>query len=172
MRLEQPFNPDGVPEPLNRDVVPAGWYRVMILNDERRETVAGGSFYLWLDVAILDGSYKGRHVFHMINLWNQSEQARDIARQEFASLIRAVGVPGPVQQTEVLHQIAVRAKVRVRKGRGDYPDSNDIAAWEPDRGGTTVQPAPQGGLRPPPQAPAAQPPPPPAEDDFEDDIPF
>ena len=184
MRLDKPFDEHGVPEPQGAGTVPAGWYRVMIVGDERKNTRAGdGSWYMDIDTQIVDGPHQGRHVFTMLNLGNRSEQARDIARQQFAALIRAVGAPGPIQQTEVLHNIVVRAKVRLRKGTGDWPDRNDISAWEPDRGGSPPlrQPAPSQPPPPPgssaapmPQQPqsVAQPPPPPPADDFEDDIPF
>ena len=79
----------------------------------------------------------------MLNLGNYSDQAREIATQQFAALVRATGVATPVQQTEALHNIVVRAHVRLRKGTGEWGDRNEINGWEPDRGGTAAATARQ-----------------------------
>lgn len=159
----------GTPDP-----VPAGWYNVMIDQSEEKPAGSGNGSYLELRFNVLDGQYAGRKLFHRLNLKNQNAQAVEIAFGQLSAICHAVNVLD-VPDSQVLHGIPLKVKVKVRQGgpkldkqtgqpTGEmYEPSNDISKFDninADTSGANVQQpagpqhgAPTGYAPPPFQAP-------------------
>jgi hypothetical protein len=73
------------------DVLPPGKYLAQIVSSEMRPTKDGQGQYLFLEIDILDGQYRGRKLFDRINLVNANHTAVEIAMRTLSSLCRAVG---------------------------------------------------------------------------------
>jgi hypothetical protein len=96
--------------------IPAGWYIAHVVDSEVKETAKQGdpSKYLKLQIELIDnGKYDGRKVFDNCNLWNASQQARDIAQRQFSALCHAAGKL-QVHDSEEIHHRKVEVKLTVR----------------------------------------------------------
>ena len=62
------------------DPVPAGWYDVVIVESEAKQTQRKTGYFLALTYQIVSGEFKGRKVFQNINLQNPNEEAVRIGR--------------------------------------------------------------------------------------------
>lgn len=122
------FNADEHEEMMDFSPVPPGDYVVILIEDEKKMTKAGTGHYLNLRFEILEGEYKGRNLFVILNLWNPSEEAVQIARRELATICKAVGVPRP-ENTAQLHNIPMVAVVKTEKNPG-YADKNVIKNYK------------------------------------------
>ena len=113
-------------------VVPAGEYRAIMTESEKKATNAGDGFYLKTKWQIVSGEFQNRIIFKNFNLWlpAHKEQALQIAKGEFSELCRAVGVLNPKDSSE-LHTkpCLIKVKVRVDKS-GQYDDQNDISGFK------------------------------------------
>jgi hypothetical protein len=114
-------------------VIPAGKYLCQVVNSEMRPTKDGGGAYLWLELEILDGEFKGRKVFDRLNLENQNQQAVDIARRALSALCHAVGEL-QVKDSEQLHFKPFVATVRMRPASDGYDASNEVRGYAPADG--------------------------------------
>lgn len=162
------------------DVIPAGWYKVMIDESELKPTKDGNGAYLSLRFNVTEGPYKGRKVFARLNIKNNNEQAQKIAHGQLSAIAHAVRVLQVADSTQ-LHNIPLQIKVKVRPADPPYDEANDITSYkhinEPvgsqaaaaapaaPAPGPAPQPWQQGYQQPagaaPPPPPAAPPPPPP-----------
>ena len=126
--------------------VPAGKYPVHIVNSEMKETKGGDGKYLWMELEILDGQYKGRKLFDRLNLINSNQQAVEIAQRTLSAICKAVG-QAQVSDSEQLHGRAMLASVRVRPAQPDKNGimrdaQNEIRGYEPAGGmAATIPPA-------------------------------
>ncbi len=119
------------------EVLPAGKYKVQVVDSDMRPTKNGDGQYLWLEMEILDGEYQGRKMWDRMNLVNPNAQAVEIAQRQLSALCHATGKMH-VADSEDLHFIPVIATVRVRPARENYDASNEIRGYEPV-GGTVSQ---------------------------------
>lgn len=134
------------------DVIPAGKYKVHVVDSDMRATKDGMGQYLWLELEIVDGELAGRKLWDRLNLVNQNAQAVEIAQRALSALCHATGQLH-VSDSEQLHFKPVIATVRVRPAREGYDASNEIRGYEPVTGAAPVaRPAMQ---RPAPQTPTA-----------------
>lgn len=125
-----PFNP-----------LPPGDYPVMIVNSEMRPTKKGDGRYLWLEMEVLDGPLKGRHVWDRLNIDNPNAKAVEIAKRTLSAICRAVGVM-QLTDSEQLHGKALLARVKTRPATDQHPAGNDIAGYNPI-GNAPPAPTPQ-----------------------------
>lgn len=145
------------------DTVPAGWYNVAIDDSELKptkpkigETQQGA--YLQLRFNILDGQYAGRKLFTRLNVKNSNQQTVEIAYKQLSAICHAVGVM-QVQDSQQLHGLPLKVKVKIRKGNDEYEDQNEIIAYRNVNeqvemaGATPANPFQGGGA---PQAPQFQ----------------
>lgn len=139
------------------DAIPAGWYDAMIDQTEMKPTKDGTGYYLETRFNIMSGQYQGRKLYARLNLRNSNPQAQEIAYKQLSAICHAVGVL-QVADSQQLHGIPMKVKVKVRPASGDYEASNEISAFrninEPV-GGPTAGAAPMGGAPAQPTAPAA-----------------
>lgn len=111
------------------EVLPPGWYNFKIDESEMKPTKDGAGSYLKLRFEVLDGQYVGRKVYTNLNLRNSNVQTVEIAQKQLSAICHAVGVLRP-GKSEELHGIPLKAKLKVRKGGGDYEDQNDFTAYK------------------------------------------
>lgn len=155
----------GIPDP-----IPAGWYNAIIDESEMKPTRSNDGAYLSLRFNVIDGQFAGRKVFARLNLRNANPVAQEIAYKDLSAIAHAVGVLH-VQDSQQLHGIPLKIKVSVRKGDGNYDDSNEVKAYRNvnDPGSSAPQAvmpaaapsqpaAPQGWNAAPPAQPAFVPP--------------
>lgn len=149
------------------DTVPAGWYNVSIDESDLKPTKDGAGTYLQLRFNILDGQYKGRKLFARLNIRNNNSQTQEIALRQLSAIGHAVNVLH-IQDSQQLHGLPLKVKVKIRKGDDNYEDSNELISYkninEPvetvGAAGGSQQMPPQGGFGAPPQGfqpPAQQP---------------
>lgn len=124
------FEPAG-----NFEAIPAGWYPAVIVESERKPTKAAKESgdpadgeYLNLTLQIIDGQYKNRTVFDLLNLWNRSEQAVAIAKGTLSSICRAVGRMTP-KESEELHNIPLQIKLTQEPYNGEM--KNKVKGYKP-----------------------------------------
>ena len=84
------------------EALPPGDYRVQILQSEMRVTKAGTGQILWLDMEVLEGPLKGRHLYDQLNLINPNPTAEEIAQRTLSAICHAVGKL-QVADSEELH---------------------------------------------------------------------
>jgi hypothetical protein len=110
-------------------VIPAGKYKVMVVDSDMRPTKDGNGKYLWLELDVIDGEYQGRKLWDRLNIVNQNAQAVEIAQRALSALCHATGKLH-VSDSADLHGIPVMATVRVRAAREQYDASNEIRGYE------------------------------------------
>lgn len=132
--------------------IPAGSYPVIITESEIKETKNGSGNYLKVALEVQGGEFQGRKIFHNITLQNQNPTAVSIGQRHLSQICHAVNVL-QVKDSADLHYKPMIAVVKIRKGDGQYGDSNEVQRYEAAQ---TVGGA--SSFNPPPQArPAAQP---------------
>jgi len=125
MRLDG-FNAEEI-QPDSFDALPAGWYEVMIVESENKETKAGTGSYLQLTLEVVSGEHRGRKLWDRLNLDNPNSTAVEIAQKTLSAICRAVGVLRPQDSAE-LHDKLMLAKVISKKYEGE--DRNEIKGYK------------------------------------------
>lgn len=139
------------------EVIPAGKYKVQVVDSDMKPTKDGMGQYLWLELEILEGEFTGRKLWDRLNLVNANAQAVEIAQRSLSALCRSTGQMA-VSDSEQLHLKPVVATVRVRPPRDQYEASNEIRGYEPAGGAPTAAPVPRSApVAAPGAAPAAAP---------------
>ena len=111
------------------DPLPTGYYIVAVTKSELKPTKDGTGQMIAMEFTVLDGEHKGRKVFTNFNIQNQNAKTVEIAFKDFSALCHATGVMD-VQQTEQLHNIPLKIRVKVRPADGQYEASNDITQYK------------------------------------------
>jgi len=109
------------------DALPAGEYRAVIVESERKPTKSGGGDLLNVKFQVIDGQYKNRTVFDRFNLWNASEKAKLIAQQQFKKVCEAVNVMSPKDSSE-LHMKPLMIKLAVTEYEGK--ERNEVKGYK------------------------------------------
>lgn len=145
MKLNMDFSNDA---PLTEfGALPDGEYTAMITAVEQRDTKAGDGSYLNLELTVLEGEFAGRKVWDVLNLWNQSAKAVEIARRTMRSITEAIGTSPKVTDTDELIDKPLVIKVSLEKQEG-FKDRNRIVAYK-SAGGEAVAPAaPKAAAKP------------------------
>lgn len=111
------------------EALPAGWYNAAIDASEMKATKDGTGAYLQLSFKILDGFANGRKVFARLNLQNSNPTAQEIAYKTLSSIMHATGQLR-INDSQELHAIPMKIKLKVRAGDEKYEASNDITAYD------------------------------------------
>src|SRR5690349_21272056 len=117
--LGQVFNAADVEPSQPRAPIPAGTYIAQIVQSEMRSARSGGQ-YLWLELDIIDGEFRGRKLWDQLNLVNSNAQAAEIAQRTLSAICHAVGQM-TVQDSEQLHFKPMKVTVKVQPAG---PDKN------------------------------------------------
>jgi len=116
------------------ELIPDGIYTAVISGTEWKETKDKTGGYLSLKVEIIDGQYKGRVVFDMLNLQNKNATAVNIAEQTLAKICLAINKPNLQDSSEMLN-IPLSIKLGTQAAQGAYEAQNKIKGYLPT--GTT-----------------------------------
>jgi len=116
--------------------IPKGEYLVQI--DETEEKISNaGHKYLNIKLQVIDGQYKNRILWDIVNLWHPKENVKDIAQQTMASICRATNTLKP-STSEELHHKPLRVSVSLEFD-SQYGDQNRIKSYMP-HGSKPTQP--------------------------------
>lgn len=122
------FDADKVTPNAPREVIPAGDYLAIISDSEKKETKNKDGAMIKLTLQVIeDGPYKNRKVFDNLNLWNKSEQAKQIAQSTLSAICHAVNVKQP-KDTSQLHNKPLCVVVKTRMYNGE--PQNEIAGYK------------------------------------------
>ncbi|MCU0812732.1 MAG: DUF669 domain-containing protein [Thiobacillaceae bacterium] len=127
------------------EALPAGWYPVMIVDEEQKEAKSGNGEYVKMTLEVTEGPYKGRKLWEQFSLWHTNPQTVEIAQRGIATIAQAVGIAKCNDTTE-LHNRVFDAKVIIEKS-DQYGDQNRIRGYRKHAGTA-------GPMAPPPQAQA------------------
>lgn len=135
-----------------------GDYTAQITDSKMKETKNKQGQFLELTWQIMEGDLAGRKLWSRLNLVNPSVQAVEIAQKHLKSICDAVGVPGPISDSQVLHGKPCIIRVVKTAATAQYPEGNDIKNYMPvggavPGGGGVAAPA---AASPFPTAPAAE----------------
>lgn len=108
--------------------IPAGMYRVLIMDSTWQKTKTGGQM-LVLKFEVIDGEHLGRHLWARLNLVNSSEKAVEIAKGELSAICRAIGVLQP-RDTSELHNRPLLVKVVIESRNDNGEPTNRIKSYE------------------------------------------
>lgn len=146
------------------DPIPAAWYIAMMDKSEMvptKDAATTGHAYLECRFNIADGQFAGRKLFSRLNLRNSNPVAAEIAQKELSAICHAVGIM-QVQDSQQLHGIPIKIKVKLKPATAQYSASNEITTFKPinfvpDAPAGTAPGAPQAFQAPvaPPQQQAA-----------------
>lgn len=156
------------------DPIPAGWYNVMVDESDLKPTSDGMGARLAVRFTVIDGQFANRKIYTGFNVRNSNPVAQEIAFKQLSALAHAVGVL-QVQDSQQLHGIPLKVRVKIRPPKDGYDAQNDITAYKninedvgnsgagapaaPAAPGAPAAPAGFGTAAPPaaPAAPAAAP---------------
>lgn len=151
--------------------VPAGWYRVALVEDEAQSKPWGVG--LSMQFQILDGDYAERRVFDYLCVRHQtSAKAEEIARAKLKAFAIAAGAKDPnnVTNTEPFYGRPVMMKVIRTPEEEKYADEDGKKARPGDF--LSVKEYRETVGKDAPKAKASAPPQPPPSDPFDEEPPF
>lgn len=140
-RLGEDFDPGAVEPRDNFDPLPIGNYIAEIIESDVVETKARTGQMVKLTWKITEGDFEGRRIWDQINFRNQNETAQKIGQQALAELCAACGVRGPLDDTEHLHGMPVRIKVKMSKPQQGFDPKNEISGYAPYDAASAPAPA-------------------------------
>lgn len=111
------------------DVIPAGWYNAKMDESELKPTKDGLGTYLKCRFAVIDGQYANRKIYTNLNIKNANATAQEIALKQLSAIGHAVGVL-QIANSEQLHGIPLKLKLKIRKGDENYEDQNEIISYK------------------------------------------
>jgi hypothetical protein len=107
--------------------IPEGWVHAAIESHEAKQTKNNPqNAYVKLDLVVIDGEHKGRKFRDMLNLWNDNQQAVEIAQRQLSAYCHATGVI-VIQDISQLHGIPMYIKLGIKQDVG-YEPSNVVRA--------------------------------------------
>ena len=104
-----------------------GDYLCHIVESDEKISNAGNK-YLNLKLQVLEGEYKNRYLWDIINLWHPKDNVRDIANQTMAAICRATGVLKP-QTSEELHFKPLKVSVLLEID-SQYGEQNRVKRYK------------------------------------------
>jgi Protein of unknown function (DUF669) len=145
-RLMQPFNATQFDPTQGTGALPVGKHLVVATASEVKPAKTGNSGLVEFELQVIEGEFKGSTGGVRFNLYNESQQAVEIAHRQFSSFCTVVGVLNP-EGTEQLHNIPFMVEVALQK----EPNPNkytEVKKFFDAQGNaaTTQQPATQSGF--------------------------
>lgn len=156
--LLQPFNPQEHDPSQSVGQLPVGRYPVVIKASEVTAAKSGSSGMLVLELEIADGEHRGSTGAYRLNLYNENQQAAQIAMRQLSALAHAIGHLQPITDSQVLHNRPFIVEVGLQKGeeaaKKGYTEVKrvfDINGQEPQKGRAPSAPQGQQGQQQQPQ---------------------
>lgn len=100
------------------ELLPAGWYQVIITDSAMKPTKNNDGEFLELVFTVIEGEHEGRKIWDRLNLNNANQTAVEIAQRALSAICRSVGVMTPSDSTE-LHDRPLEIKVSVTPPKKD-----------------------------------------------------
>ena len=110
------------------DPIPAGWYNVMVDESDIKPTSDGAGARLAVRFNVIDGEFAGRKIYTGFNIRNANPVAQEIAFKQLSALAHAVGVLD-VRDSQQLHGIPLKVRVKIKPPKDGYDAQNDITAY-------------------------------------------
>lgn len=123
------FNAEEVQPSTGFECLPSGDYIAVINESEMKPTRSGTGEYLQLEFEIIEGEYSGRKLWTRLNLENQNQKAKEIARAELSAICHAIGVLHPRDSVE-LHNIPMTIIVSCKKNKETDELQNVIKGYK------------------------------------------
>jgi len=115
-------------------LIPVGTYRAVISKAPLTKTKAGDGNYLKMDIQVIDGDHKNRHIFHNVTFQHPNPMAVGMGKQQLAAICSAIGInKDALSDSSELVNKPLRIKVG-HKADAQYGDSEVIKGWLPDNG--------------------------------------
>ena len=154
-----PFNAQQFDPTQSAGQLPVGKHPVKIIDSEVKANSANTGGYLQLTLQIIDGPQTGATGAYRLNIYNQSQQAVDIAHRQLSAICHVLGVFN-IQDSAQLHNIPFMIEVGLQKGDDKYTEVKKVFDIQGNEPGKTGQPAqnaaPQNGFAQQNQAPVQQ----------------
>jgi hypothetical protein len=113
------------------EALPAGEYKVQIIDSDLCDTRAGDGQYIKLVYEVVgDPLYDGRKIFDNINIANPSPDAVRIGKQRLNTICAVTGVPS-LKDTAQLHGKTMSLLIAVGKNKQTGEDTNIIKKYFP-----------------------------------------
>jgi len=109
--------------------IPDSWQMMEIVKSEYKSNSAKTGHYLTCQVKVIDGEYKGKIVFELMNLDNPNQTAVEIAQRTLAQICDACGIED-LEDSEDLHNIPMACKIATQPGNAGYPPKNVIKQYK------------------------------------------
>ena len=109
------------------EALPAGEYRAVISDSERKKTKDGESELLQVKLQIIEGPFKNRTIIDRFNLWNKNPAATTIAQQQFKKVCEALNISKP-PDSSALHMKPLMIKLAVKEYNGK--DQNEVKGYK------------------------------------------
>lgn len=125
--------------------VPPGTYVAEVVESDVVQTKNGAGNRVTLTLRITEGQCEGRQIWEGINFQHANEVAQRIGQQQLAELCAAVGLRGPLEDTQDLHGIPIRIRVKMSKPQEGYDQKNEVSRYMPltDAGASPAAPVRQ-----------------------------
>lgn len=145
------FNPEEVEDVGGFEVIPAGWYRVMVEGVEVKSTRNGDGTYCGVKMHVVEGPHAKRTLFSNFNIEHKNADAQRIGRGQFKRFLAAIGVTTGFDMANV-HNVVVNKLLYVRVQIGKHyqtgEPANDVKDWGVEPGKAQVQAAPKTASKP------------------------
>lgn len=135
------FDLTEVKENAGFELLPPGLYKVQVAKAELKDTKNGGErLAVEFDAYKPDSDEKMGKIFHGFNTKNESAKAVEIGLGQLKTFLRVSKFADGMHLTDVNDLIGLSAvvKVKIKKGTGEYNDSNEIENFDPKKTGTTA----------------------------------
>lgn len=136
-QLPTTFDPSQYSDMRDFTPVPPGKYIAKATDSELKPTGGGSGQMLVINFVIAAGPYMGKTFVSRLNLVNANATTVKIANEELATLTRACGL-GPIQETDLLNNIAIVASLGLEPGDEKYGPSNKVLGYSSAAGITEV----------------------------------
>jgi len=135
------LDPATVPAAKGFELVPPGWYNLLIEEAEAKDASTGGK-RIALVLQIVGGEHSGRKIFEGLNLVNANPQTELYAFQRLAEIGKALGIK--IRGTAQIIDKVVQGKVVIKKDK-KHPDrepENQVAFYKAVEGTPAAAAAP------------------------------
>lgn len=126
----------------NFDLLPAGWYAVMIVDSEYGPNSKGNGNNLKLVHEITGPKMAGRKLFDHLSLDNPNMEAVRIAGETLKKICDAVGFVGALTDSSLLHDKPFMLNVGIKNRKDNGEPENIIKQYKPYDASRLAAPAP------------------------------
>lgn len=130
-----------------------GWHQAVITDDELKRNNAGNGQYMQLTISIIDGKFKGRKLWHRLNVDHPNQTAVEIAYRELSAICHAVGWLQDIDDCVVLHNKPFMVNVGYEPPTDKTKGGNEVLGVQAltmgQQAPSPPAPRPQGGKEAP-----------------------